>query len=228
MQNQPTDTDLLLVAIMPEPRDFEIARLFGWYRIPEKKAPKTLLVDYLAFYQPASFGAQAHGIYWYAPLLGHELSTRRQLLQNEPNHPRADEAYFKLQIGALQKRIPPLLSARWRRLSFFYTIGAYFNTAQDLTDLLVGNAERELLWQALRERGYHTEKAYSGESPALELSVLCALGNLQIHLIPEEQTIPVTETPYQLYLPQRRVREQPDACLLTIDEQIARLGGQAG
>ena len=52
----PKPTDLILVAFMSTPRDLEIARVLGWYRIPLRTAPKVVSVDYLAFYQPASFG----------------------------------------------------------------------------------------------------------------------------------------------------------------------------
>ena len=40
-----SDDALVLVAIMPKPRDLDIARLLGWYRIPLKSAPKILDSD---------------------------------------------------------------------------------------------------------------------------------------------------------------------------------------
>jgi hypothetical protein len=49
MQIHPTS--LILVAVLNNPRDLEIARLLGWYRIPLRSAPKVIAVDYLAFYQ---------------------------------------------------------------------------------------------------------------------------------------------------------------------------------
>ncbi len=51
-----TPTDLILVCVLPGPRDLEIARLLGWYRIPLRTAPKVVAVDALAFYQPGAFG----------------------------------------------------------------------------------------------------------------------------------------------------------------------------
>ncbi len=45
----PPPTALMLVAVMPSPRDLEIARVLGWYRIPLRFAPKIIQVDYLAF-----------------------------------------------------------------------------------------------------------------------------------------------------------------------------------
>ena len=48
-----TPIDLILVCVLPGPRDLEIARLLGWYRIPFRTAPKVVAVDALAFYSPA-------------------------------------------------------------------------------------------------------------------------------------------------------------------------------
>jgi hypothetical protein len=49
---------LVLVAVVNHPRDLEIVRLLGWYRIPLRTAPKVVAVDYLAFYQTGTFGEQ--------------------------------------------------------------------------------------------------------------------------------------------------------------------------
>ena len=53
------DDDLVLVALCKTPRDLEICRLLGWYRIPLASAPKTLRVDWLALFLPAAFGKSA-------------------------------------------------------------------------------------------------------------------------------------------------------------------------
>ena len=86
---------------MNDPRDLEIARLLGWYRIPLRSAPKVIAVDYLAFYQTAAFGDERWCIRYVAPVRGHELATRRELLRDEPDHPHADQEYFKVQLGPL-------------------------------------------------------------------------------------------------------------------------------
>ena len=96
-------TDLVLVAILKDKRDLEIARVLGWYRIPLKTAPKTVAVDWLAFYQTAKFADEKWAINFVAPVLGHELATRAELLRTQPDHPRADEQYYKVQIGPLER-----------------------------------------------------------------------------------------------------------------------------
>src|SRR4029079_9493556 len=105
-----TPSDLVLVAILKDKRDLEIARVLGWYRIPFKNAPKTVAVDYLAFYQTAKFGDDKWAIHYIAPVRGHELNTRAQLLRPQPNHPRAAEPYYKIQLGPLERLERPIPS----------------------------------------------------------------------------------------------------------------------
>jgi hypothetical protein len=145
-------TSLVLVAVINNPRDMEIARLLGWYRIPLRTAPKVIGVDYLAFYQTGAFGDEKWRIQYIAPVRGHELTTRAELLKAEPDHPRAKEEYYKVQIGSLERLSQPILAETWRRITFLYTTGEYLLQARTVNDLVVQSDERQLLWQALRER----------------------------------------------------------------------------
>ena len=161
-------TSLVLVCVLLTPRDLEIARLLGWYRIPFRTAPKVVAVDTLAFYQPASFGEGAGRIEWIAPVRGHELTTRGELLRDEPNHPRANEEYFKIQIGPLERLPKPITADKWRRLTFLYTTGEYLLKANTLNDLVVQSDERQLLWQSMRERA-ENKQLYMTEMPEADI-----------------------------------------------------------
>lgn len=145
-------TSLVLVAIVNNPRDLEIARLLGWYRIPLRTAPKVVAVDFLAFYQTGAFGDEKWCIKNIAPVRGHELTTRAELLKTEPDHPRAKEEYYKIQLGPLESLPKPILAETWHRITFLYTTGEYLLGATSVNDLVVQSGERQLLWQALRER----------------------------------------------------------------------------
>ena len=171
-----TPTDLILVCVLPGPRDLEIARLLGWYRIPFRTAPKVVAVDALAFYQPGTFGESGGQIEFLAPVRGHELTTRAELLRDEPEHPRAGEEYFKIQLGPLERLAQPILSDKWRRLTFLYTTGEYLLKAQTLNDLVVQSDERQLLWQSLRERAAN-QQLYKTDLPEVDLppDILVAL-----------------------------------------------------
>ncbi len=84
----PPPSALILVGVMPNPRDLEIARILGWYRIPFRFAPKVVNVDFLAFYQTAAFGEEMRWqIRCFAPVTGHELTTRAELFRDQPDHP---------------------------------------------------------------------------------------------------------------------------------------------
>jgi hypothetical protein len=170
-----SSTDLILVCVMPSPRDMEIARLLGWYRIPLRTAPKVVAVDYLAFYQPGSFAERGSQIEYIAPVRGHELASRAELLKDEADHPRANEEYFKVQIGPLERLSRPIVAEKWRRLTFLYTTGEYLLAADTLNDLVVQSDERALLWKSLRERAEQSQD-YKVEMPAdIDPSVLIAL-----------------------------------------------------
>lgn len=169
-------TNLILVCVLPSPRDLEIARLLGWYRIPFRTAPKVVAVDYLAFYQPGSFDEQGGQIEYVAPVRGHELTTRAELLGDEPEHSRAREEYFKIQLGPLERLVRPISADKWRRLTFLYTTGEYLLKARTLNDLVVQGDERQLLWQSLRERA-ENEQLYKTDLPEADIppEVLIAL-----------------------------------------------------
>lgn len=165
-------SSLILVAVINKPRDLEIARLLGWYRIPLRSAPKVVAVDYLAFYQTGAFGAEKWRINYVAPVVGHELTTRGELLQDEPDHPHAKHEYYKLQLGGLEPLAQPIPANKWRRITFFYTIGEYLLAAKTIDDLVVRSQERQTLWHALRERAMQAQPGADSSAasyPALEL-----------------------------------------------------------
>ncbi|MDY6846987.1 MAG: hypothetical protein SVP52_07615 [Chloroflexota bacterium] len=174
------ETALILVAILPSQRDFDIARLFGWYRIPLKSSPKVISVDYLAFYQTKAFGeSERWQISYVAEILGHELTRRRELIRDEPNHPRAHEEYFKIQIGPIQRLENPVPAGDWKRITFFYTTGEQFQRAKTINDLVIkAQDEREVLWHTLRERALKANEYQAADLPqsVIDPAILALLG----------------------------------------------------
>lgn len=169
-------SSLVLVCLLPAPRDLEIARLLGWYRIPLRTAPKVVTVDYLAFYQPASFGERSGQVEFIAEVKGHELTTRAELLKDESEHPRAHDEYYKIQLGALEKLKEPIKTDRWKRLTFLYSTGEHLLNAKTLNELVVEGEERSLLWKNLRERA-ESGQMYKTDLPGTDIppDVLMAL-----------------------------------------------------
>ena len=172
-----TPASLVLVAVITEPRDLEIARMFGWYRIPLRTAPKVIAVDYLAFYQTKAFKEHKWRIQFVAPVRGHELIPRDQLLRDEPDHPRAKDEYYKIQLGPLEQLPEPILAEKWRRITFLYTTGEYLFNADTISDLVVHSEERQVLWKALRDRLAHKEeyRVTQSENETLDDEVIALL-----------------------------------------------------
>jgi hypothetical protein len=164
--------DRVLVAYVPRPSDFDIVRREGWYRIPQRFAPKGLHAEYLAFYFGSKFGEEKWAIHYYARRAGHELARRRDLLPDEPDHPRADDIYYKVQLDPLQKLAQPILSLRWRRITFVHTTWDRFRDATEINDLFIeGGPYVDRLYATLKERGIRAERDYRVEESSPEYVV---------------------------------------------------------
>jgi hypothetical protein len=151
--------DRVLVAIMNSQRDWALVQDEGWYRIPVKHAPEgSPHFDWLAFYFTKTFGENRWAIHYYAPIEGHELVTRRDLFPSELNHPRAGQWYYKLQLGPLQHKIPPIVSARWRRVTFIVTTGDRFMNAHEINDLFEQESPAGQLYVRLKELSIPVER----------------------------------------------------------------------
>ena len=183
--------DRVLVAIINNPRDFEIARDEGWYRIPQGHAPdSTTEAAAVAFYFTRAFGDDKWAIHWYGPVRGHELSRRRDLFPDEADHPRADEAYYKLQLGPLMRLEQPILSLRWRRISFIETSWDRFTAAEEINDLYASGADG--MYVTLKDYGLFPEREFvireGGVDYIADLAIPCQDGTLAISVT--ERTAP--------------------------------------
>jgi hypothetical protein len=219
--------DRVLVAVMNRPEDYRLARDQGWYRLPERKAGRGAFFEYVAFYFTAAFGDDKWAIHCYARNLGHELVTRRELLPQEPEHPRAAERYYKLQLGPLQKRDPPIPSLRWRRIAFIYTTWDRFQAAQEINDLYAEGGEFvDRLYHALRESGLTPERCYpvreAGVEYIADLALPCHDGVLVMDVADGE---PEPSRPSALHFTHEMVDLDPEGCLREITAEVERRGG---
>jgi hypothetical protein len=217
--------DRVLVAVMNRAQDLEIARDQGWYRVPEKKATPGVFFEYVAFYFTATFAEQKYAVHYYARRLGHELVARRDLLPDEPDHPRANEAYYKLQLGPLQRREPPILSLRWRRVTFIHTTWDRFQAAEELNDLFVEGGEFvDRLYHALRDSGLSPERTYAVREANVEyvasLAVPCQQGVLGIEIGDAQPN----RAESLLITPDAMISDLA-ACLQAVHIEVARRGG---
>ena len=146
---------VVLVAVITRPEDLALARDAGWYRLPEPQAARLPFPDVLAFYQTAAFGDERWSVRYAAPVRGRELVLRRDLLPGETGHPRAGQAYLKLQLGPLEMLPRPIVNPRWHHFTFLVTTGARLLAARIIHDLVPSQAEHELLWMR-GEEGLNT------------------------------------------------------------------------
>lgn len=144
--------DRVLVAIMNNKKDWQRVQDEGWYRIPVKHAPPGAPnFDWIAFFFAKVFEENKWAIHFYAQVLGHELLTRRDLIPAEAKHQRAGDWYYKLELGPLHHKLPPIVADSWRRVTFIVTTGDRFEAAEELKDLLADQSPAGQQFVVLKE-----------------------------------------------------------------------------
>ncbi len=178
----------VLIGIVNQPHDLAIAREQHWYRIPVASAEKWLRhrwpPQWLAFYQPRSFGAEAFAIHYGAPVLQIRRVLRRELFPEEANHSRADEHYYQLAIGPLERLAQPIQSRRRRRIVFISTTWRKFCGAAEINDLYDESPLEDLLWKELKRRRLAAERQEfiqaNGTDYALDFAFYCKHGKIDV------------------------------------------------
>lgn len=156
--------DSVLVGVINRKRDFTYARDQHWYRIPQARMPRGVTADYIAFFQSRAFGARNGAIHYYAEKKGLELLYRRDLLPDEPDHPRADEAYYRIALGDLIPKEPPVVNVTKRTLTFIYTTWDRFVHARTIPDLYSDDdIFVDRLFYALHARGVNVSRTWNAE-----------------------------------------------------------------
>lgn len=226
----------VLVAVVTNADDLRRAASEGWYRIPQRRAPQRIGADYLAFYQTGAFkGApEAHSISFYAATRRYRLMTRRELLPQEPDHPRAADYYFRIEVGPFQRLEPLLPSATLRRITFIHTTLDRLLHARDVRDLFAQDDPFLKLWHTLRANRLRPLKNRVVDDRPVDITLRARGGNLGIvvadpnqgaTLTQEARIAPRAERWELLWLPPGRVEEDMDDCLRQIGSALINLGG---
>jgi hypothetical protein len=176
--------DRVLVGVIRRKRDLTIAREERWYRIPQAQLPRGVNAEYIAlFLSGAVFKEKSGGIHYFAERTGLELVYRKDLLPNEADHPRANDVYYKAQLGPLMEKSPPVLNPTRRVISFIYTTWDRFVKAREIGDLY-SSADYfvDRIYHALRSTGLTPERSWQAEyreaSRPAELRILCEKGTV--------------------------------------------------
>lgn len=175
----------VLVAIMNDRRDLDIARTDHWYRIPVRSAPKNIQeAEWLAFYQTKVFGDQGWAIRSYAKIEGISMLTRRELLPDQPDHPRANNEYYRLRLRDLQSLPRPIFSRRGRRIVFIPTTWEKFQRAEEINDLFHESPLEDRLYDRLKRQEIETERQFfvrvDRAAYCLDFAIFCQKGNIDV------------------------------------------------
>ena len=150
-----------LVVVVNSRDDLDRARNEGWYRIPLARAPKRVAAEHLAFYLTGAFPpAERWTVRWFGAVRGYHIVARRDLIPEEPTHPRADDRYYKVTLGPLTALPRPIPSRRLRRITFIPTTLARLQQAEEINDLWIKSSAQERLWAALKAADLDAERQY--------------------------------------------------------------------
>ncbi|MEZ4870400.1 MAG: hypothetical protein R3C14_54220 [Caldilineaceae bacterium] len=222
----------VLVAVVNNVEDLHRAASEGWYRVPQRTAPRRIGADYLAFYQTGVFKAQeeAQSVTYFAATRRYRLLTRQELVPSEPDHPRAQDYYYRIDIAPLQRLAQPIPAGKFRRVTFIHTTVERLLTATTVTDLFRPADPFEMLWQALREHRLRPLKnRILGEQP-VDITLRARGGYLgiqcqeetEIHdaalgMLPDRWSL--------LAFSSQRIEQDLPGCLRQIGAALIELGG---
>jgi len=177
--------DRVLVGVVNRKRDLDRARNDHWYRIPQSKVPRGVYAEYIALFLSSS-AARAYGpsgVYYFGERRGLELVRRIDLLPDEPDHENAQEIYYKVQLGDLERRHAPILNPTARPISFIYTTWDRFLPAQEIRDLYSKNDYFvDRIYHALRDAKVRPDRVWEAETRETgvppQVRILCEKGTV--------------------------------------------------
>lgn len=120
IKKTPENKDLVLIGVVNRKVDLEHLRKDLWYRIPGhlsfRRSPR-----YLAIYPTARCGSGGGGISFYSPIRRITRTRRIDILPEEERHPRAEDWYWKFELGPIRKLPRRIENRLRRRIIFGYT-----------------------------------------------------------------------------------------------------------
>ncbi|MBI2278619.1 MAG: DUF559 domain-containing protein [Candidatus Brennerbacteria bacterium] len=170
-----SERDVVLVAVLKDPRDLRILRRKRWYRIPLAFLPKRKF-HYLAFYQPAIFGKNGTRIAYYGRVARQRVAERVKLLPCEVSHPRAHHLYAQIFLKRIETLPRPIRNVAPRRVSFGFTTLAKLRTAKNLLALYGVPPTEDIMARALRRENLRALREFpvslAGKRFRLDFAVL--------------------------------------------------------
>lgn len=241
----PNDT---LVALFKDKTDYLITHDQGWYRIPtSSRVPATVKdgsLQYIAFYFKKLFGELKYSIRQYAPVSKVTQATRRDLLPNQPYHPKAGQLYYKISFGPLQDLHRPVLSHRGRNLLFIPTTLEKLIHADEINDIFADSPLEDRLWAELKRQNLPAERQFllrtNDDNWICDFAFFCKTGTIDVecdgdtyHMKPEQviydknrnnQIAAVANWATLRFTTKHLIEEMPST-MQTIKRKIDKFGG---
>jgi len=233
-----------LIGIIRDRRDLDILLRKRWYRIPVAHAPRRRF-SHLAFYQPASFGKRGKCIRYVAPVLGRMTARRRDLLPDQPDHPRANDRYAVFRVGKPLRLPQPVRNISLRRVTFAYTTLRHLFESHDVLEVFGVPPIERMMAAEFAAAGIPALSEFTVSGPEkryrLDFAIFCAGGPLAVecdgedfHGMPRQKRRDrIKDTRLRkmgwtvLRLRERAIVDSPAACLRRVEAAIRRLGGPA-
>lgn len=182
------DKEELLVGIINNVSDLEIARDKHWYRIPVISVNKLLRKRWpprwIAFYLSGKIKNNAFMIKHYARISGIKIVTRKTLFPHENINSKTNNRYYKISFNELLTLPKPILSRRWRRIIFIQTTFNKFQNAVEINDLFDGSTLEDKLWAELKRSKIEAERQelvqVDNKFYFLDFAIYCVKGKLDV------------------------------------------------
>jgi very-short-patch-repair endonuclease len=157
------------------------------------------------------------------------LVRRRDLFPDQTDHPRAEEAYYKIELGPLIELKRPITSRSGRRILFIWTTGDKFSRAVEINDLLGKSDEDDALWDALKASKICAERQIVVRDKRaryrVDFWIQCARGNLAVVLGDAARKLPKGKAWRSLKFSTRELEQNLTDCTHQVSKMIKELGG---
>ena len=184
MLQKKKDEVIVLIGVLKNRRDLSILLKKKWYRIPILHAPRRK-ADYIAFYQPSTFGKSGQCIRYYARIKSCDIVKRKWILPEESDHIHSDEDYFKINFSKIQKLSRPIINRNRTRISFGFTTLEKLQKARAVMELFDIPPTEEMVADALAKRRIRFSREHiftlaNRKKYRLDFAIFCRNGPLNI------------------------------------------------
>ncbi len=237
---------IVLVAVLKNARDLKILLQEKWYHIPVKTCPK-MKFKYIAFYQPALFGESGKCIKYYSRVLNSSLAIRKNLFPQEFKRPDANNYYFKINLGGINKLDDPIKNIIPRRVCFGFTTLRRLLESKDILQLYGVVPTEQIIENALKHAGIKTKAQHyvikdHRKRYRLDFAIFCDKGHIAIECDNKKAHFSKIQKEkdkakndflrrkgwHVIRFPERKIIFDLNGCIKKVQSVVKMLGGYQG